>query len=114
MDQFIDLCILCGCDYTSNIRGIGPVKALSLIQKHGTIEVRAAEERDSMEAGQRGWEAGEAGGGGRLLRARREPSLVLSPGVPRESPLLLHLYCRKSSPPWTLPSTPSPSPTLTR
>eukprot|EP00887_Chlorella_sp_A99_P006878 scaffold2.g6878.t1 len=24
-DQFIDLCILCGCDYTSKIGGIGPV-----------------------------------------------------------------------------------------
>lgn len=38
MDQFVDLCILLGCDYTGNIRGIGPVKALSLIQKHGSIE----------------------------------------------------------------------------
>merc|ERR1711935_191033 len=24
IEQFIDLCILCGCDYTSTIRGIGP------------------------------------------------------------------------------------------
>lgn len=37
-DQFIDLCILCGCDYCSNIKGIGPVRALALIKKHGTIE----------------------------------------------------------------------------
>lgn len=37
-DQFIDLCILCGCDYCGNIRGIGPVRALQLIQKHKTIE----------------------------------------------------------------------------
>jgi flap endonuclease-1 len=38
MDQFIDLCIMCGCDYASNIRGIGAVRALSLIKQHGSIE----------------------------------------------------------------------------
>lgn len=36
--QFIDLCILMGCDYTSNIRGIGPKSALTLIKKYGDIE----------------------------------------------------------------------------
>ena len=30
-EQFVDLCILCGCDYTTNIPGIGPVKAFKLI-----------------------------------------------------------------------------------
>ncbi len=38
MPQFVDLCILCGCDYTDTIRGIGPKKALALIKTHGTIE----------------------------------------------------------------------------
>lgn len=38
MAQFIDLCILCGCDYTDSIKGIGPVTALKLIQQHKTIE----------------------------------------------------------------------------
>eukprot|EP01023_Acetabularia_acetabulum_P056687 TRINITY_DN6582_c0_g1_i2.p1 TRINITY_DN6582_c0_g1~~TRINITY_DN6582_c0_g1_i2.p1 ORF type:complete len:381 (+),score=70.22 TRINITY_DN6582_c0_g1_i2:131-1273(+) len=37
-DQFIDLCILCGCDYCGSIKGIGPVRALQLIQKHKSIE----------------------------------------------------------------------------
>jgi len=37
-DEFIDLCILCGCDYTSKIQGIGPVRALQLIRKHKCIE----------------------------------------------------------------------------
>ena len=37
-DQFIDVCILCGCDYCDSIKGIGPVKALQLIKKHGCIE----------------------------------------------------------------------------
>ena len=36
--QFVDLCILCGCDYTSTIRGVGPKTALKLIREHGTIE----------------------------------------------------------------------------
>lgn len=38
MDQFIDLCILLGCDYCDSIRGIGPVRAVQLIEKHGNIE----------------------------------------------------------------------------
>ncbi|GLC37417.1 Elongation of fatty acids protein 2 [Pleodorina starrii] len=37
-DQFIDLCILMGCDYCGTIRGIGAVRALQLIKKHGSIE----------------------------------------------------------------------------
>lgn len=65
-DQFVDLCILCGCDYLGTIKGvcpgehachiglaklqvhrlmpsryapgIGGVRALTLIQKHGTLE----------------------------------------------------------------------------
>jgi flap endonuclease-1 len=37
-DQFVDLCILCGCDYTDKIPGIGPVRALGLVQKHGSLE----------------------------------------------------------------------------
>ncbi|CAD6892297.1 unnamed protein product [Tilletia controversa] len=38
MDQFIDLCILLGCDYLDPIRGIGPKTALKLIREHGTID----------------------------------------------------------------------------
>lgn len=38
MEQFVDMCILCGCDYASNIRGIGAVRALSLIKQHGSLE----------------------------------------------------------------------------
>ncbi|KFB47549.1 AGAP011448-PA-like protein [Anopheles sinensis] len=37
-DEFIDLCILLGCDYCDTIRGIGPKKAIELINKHRTIE----------------------------------------------------------------------------
>jgi flap endonuclease-1 len=37
-DQFIDLCVLCGCDYCDAVKGIGPKKALIGIKKYGTIE----------------------------------------------------------------------------
>jgi len=37
-ESFIDLCILCGCDYTSTIPKVGPVNALKLIKKHGSID----------------------------------------------------------------------------
>ena len=36
--QFVDLCILLGCDYCEKICGLGPKRALRLIQKHRTIE----------------------------------------------------------------------------
>ncbi|CAG9860110.1 unnamed protein product [Phyllotreta striolata] len=37
-EEFIDLCILLGCDYTDSIRGIGPKRGLELIRKHKSIE----------------------------------------------------------------------------
>jgi len=37
-NQFVDFCILCGCDYTCTIPKIGPVTALKLIKTHGNIE----------------------------------------------------------------------------
>merc|ERR1712130_15748 len=38
MAQFIDICILCGCDYCPSIRGIGPKKAYQYIKKWNNIE----------------------------------------------------------------------------
>jgi flap endonuclease-1 len=38
MDQFIDLCILCGCDYCDRIKGIGEKRAFELITKYGSLE----------------------------------------------------------------------------
>ncbi len=37
-DQFVDLCILLGCDYTDSIRGVGPKTALKLMKEHKSIE----------------------------------------------------------------------------
>lgn len=36
-EQFLDLCIMCGCDYNSNVRGIGPHKSLLLLKKYGNV-----------------------------------------------------------------------------
>ena len=36
--QFVDLCILCGCDYCSSIKGIGPKTALKYIKQFGSLE----------------------------------------------------------------------------
>lgn len=38
MVQFIDLCILCGCDYVDGIKGVGIVKALNLMRKHKSLD----------------------------------------------------------------------------
>lgn len=38
INEFIDLCILCGCDYTEKIKGIGIETAYKLIKEHKNIE----------------------------------------------------------------------------
>ncbi|KAH8994316.1 PIN domain-like protein [Lactarius hatsudake] len=38
MSQFIDLCILLGCDYLEPIKGIGPKSALKLVREFGGLE----------------------------------------------------------------------------
>ncbi|KAF2773652.1 PIN domain-like protein [Teratosphaeria nubilosa] len=37
-EQFIDLCILLGCDYVDPVKGIGPKVALNLIREHKSLE----------------------------------------------------------------------------
>lgn len=36
--QFIDTCVMLGTDYARNIPGVGPVKTLELIRKHGSLK----------------------------------------------------------------------------
>ncbi|CAO3597207.1 unnamed protein product [Absidia cylindrospora] len=38
MPQFIDLCILLGCDYVETIKGVGPSRAFTMIKEYGSIE----------------------------------------------------------------------------
>ena len=35
---FVDLCIMCGTDYNTNMKGIGPEKAYKLIKQYGCLE----------------------------------------------------------------------------
>ena len=37
-EEFIDFCILCGCDYLPGIPKIGPVNSLKIIQKYKSID----------------------------------------------------------------------------
>jgi flap endonuclease-1 len=37
-DQFIDMCILLGCDYCPTIEGVGMKRAYDLMKEHGSIE----------------------------------------------------------------------------
>lgn len=38
MDQFIDFCILSGCDYCDTLKGIGPTTAIKMLMQHGSLE----------------------------------------------------------------------------
>tara|TARA_B110000285_G_C15045217_1_gene573935 strand:- start:103 stop:903 length:801 start_codon:yes stop_codon:yes gene_type:complete len=48
-EEFIDLCILCGCDYTHTIGGMGPVTAYKLMKEHGSIEAILEKVKESNE-----------------------------------------------------------------
>ena len=37
-DQFLDICIMCGCDYTGKIHGIGPINAYKFVKKFNSLE----------------------------------------------------------------------------
>jgi flap endonuclease-1 len=44
----IDLALLVGTDFNEGVKGIGPKKALKLVQRHGAIEQMPAEIRDAI------------------------------------------------------------------
>lgn len=50
-DQFVDMCVLCGCDYSEKIDGIGPCKAYRLIKKLGDLESVAKSVREDKRSG---------------------------------------------------------------
>lgn len=50
--QFIDICILLGCDYTtSTVKGLGPVKSYTLLKAYGNIETLLLGEGITPDAG---------------------------------------------------------------
>ena len=56
-EEFIDLCIMCGCDYTHSIGGMGPVTSYKMLKEHENIEgvlkecQRLNEEREEKDPG---------------------------------------------------------------
>ncbi len=38
IEEFVDMCILLGCDYCETIRGVGPVTAMKLIRKYKSLD----------------------------------------------------------------------------
>ncbi|KAI0027780.1 PIN domain-like protein [Vararia minispora EC-137] len=51
MSQFIDLCILLGCDYLEPIKGVGPKSALKLIREYGTLGAIIEQLREKCKRG---------------------------------------------------------------
>jgi flap endonuclease-1 len=47
-EGLIDLAILIGTDFNDGVRGVGPKKALALVQRHGAIEAMPAEIQDAV------------------------------------------------------------------
>jgi flap endonuclease-1 len=47
-EQLVDLAILIGTDFNEGVKGIGPKKALRLVQAHGRIEDLPSEIRDAV------------------------------------------------------------------
>jgi flap endonuclease-1 len=47
-EQLVDLAILVGTDFNTGIKGIGPKKALALVQRHGSIEQMPPAIRDGV------------------------------------------------------------------
>lgn len=43
-DQFVDMCILCGTDYSPKVRGVGPIRAYRMIKTRGSFEAVSEKE----------------------------------------------------------------------
>lgn len=41
-EQFIEFCILCGCDYLPHVARIGPKTAAQVLQKEGSLKAAVA------------------------------------------------------------------------
>ncbi|TEB40109.1 PIN domain-like protein [Coprinellus micaceus] len=61
MDQFIDLCILLGCDYLEPIKGVGPKSALKLMREYGSLKAVVKHLREKAAATKPAEESEEEG-----------------------------------------------------
>ncbi|WVQ97856.1 flap endonuclease 1 [Kwoniella sp. CBS 9459] len=94
MDQFIELCILLGCDYLEPCKGIGPKTALKLLREHGSLggvvdfvrgkmaEKEAENKHIVAEADDDSDRESEEGGGGMMVNSDGEEV-----PVPHSSPM---------------------------
>ncbi|EJC98853.1 PIN domain-like protein [Fomitiporia mediterranea MF3/22] len=64
MSQFIDLCILLGCDYLEPIKGIGPKSALKLVRDYGDLGAVIEHLREKTAAKEEAAEEGKKKKGG--------------------------------------------------
>ncbi|KAL5524678.1 FEN1 [Sanghuangporus sanghuang] len=67
MSQFIDLCILLGCDYLEPIKGVGPKSALKLIREHETLGAVIEHLREKAAAKEEAAEDGKKRKGGVVI-----------------------------------------------
>ncbi|KAI0917140.1 Flap endonuclease 1-A [Taiwanofungus camphoratus] len=67
MSQFIDLCILLGCDYLEPIKGIGPKSALKLVREHGSLAAVIEHLREKSAAKEETAEDGKKKKGGVII-----------------------------------------------
>jgi flap endonuclease-1 len=84
MDEFVDFCILCGCDYCDSIKNMGPVKALKYIKKYKTIEKVLEALKKENEEGKSKLKFGIPSGDAFLFEQARE--LFKTPDVLKEIP----------------------------
>ncbi|KAG8798353.1 Elongation of fatty acids protein 2 [Serendipita sp. 398] len=64
LSQFIELCILLGCDYLEPIRGVGPKSALKLLREHGSLSEVVEHLRERQAANEEAQEEGKKKKGG--------------------------------------------------
>ncbi|OCF37532.1 flap endonuclease 1 [Kwoniella heveanensis CBS 569] len=98
MDQFIELCILLGCDYLEPCKGIGPKTALKLLREHGSLggvvkfvrgkmaEKEAENKHIVAEADDDSDRESEEGGGGMMVNSDGEEVPVPQSSPAKKSP----------------------------
>jgi flap endonuclease-1 len=82
-EQLVDLAILVGTDFNAGVKGIGPKKALKLVQDHGRIDAMPEAIREAVD----GYEAVREV----FLRPRVSDDYALASGAPDEDGVLRFL-----------------------
>ena len=94
MDQFVDVCILSGCDYCSTIKGVAGITALKLVKQHGSLAgVLANIDREKHSVPDVDWDAVRAA----FIKPEVTPAadIALTWGDPDEAGLIQFLVTEK-------------------